>query len=418
MGFNNFPINKSSKTLTVLIYILIFAPIAIYLFNVHKYALNIPRQDDYGAILEFLNNFKKNGTEGKIALLFSQHNEHRILSSRIVYAAYYTIFGNINFKNIIYLDALILILFWAIIIYFVKRSIPKDWHVAAFVFSLCLFDLNNFENADFAMAGMQNYGILLLFMASILFYSFNNKKYIIPAVILQALSVFSSGNGNVAAFFIVLFVLLQKDKSKIIVSVAAFIICAPLYYYDYHQPGVSFFTSDMSKVIPYFLHVTGAHFSYDYGMIDAVVLLLILLLTLPLGKKLKIKNNTAPLLCLAVFVLASMAVMSLFRAKLAVNFAYSSRYFIYPHLLVAIIFAFVLVLLQGKKIKVPLIIAMLVILLISYNMNCRDGIRGFTSFNTSLKTLTYDFPDSATAKQIADESCRLNIYCIEHERSK
>jgi hypothetical protein len=396
---------------------IVFLPILVYVLYVYIYAINIPRQDDFDAILDFLLSFRKANFSDKLALLFSQHNEHRIFSSRFVYAIYYSLSGSINFRHIILLNSMSLILIFTIITHFIRRSLTRDWYIGAFVLSLCIFDINNVENADFAMAGMQNYGVILLFISAIFFYSLKSRWYLIPAVLMQAMCIFSSGNGNIGAFFIVLFVLLSKDKFKIITALLAFAIFAPLYYYHYNHAVAIFFTLDMAKVVPFFLHVVGAHFSYSSGIAAGIFLLVVLLVTLPFGKKLVIKNNALPLLCLLAFILASMAVMSVFRGNLPVEASYASRYFIYTHLLTSITFVFLLINLDGKKISMPILIVAVIILLGAYRNNYKDGSYGFRTFRNTLKTIDFDYPDKARAKSITDEACKENIYCIDKHKN-
>ena len=409
--------NRKNLYVDIIKYVLISIPIFIYSMNVYKYAINIPRQDDYDAILKFLINFKKADFSDKLSLLFAQHNEHRIFASRVVYAVYYSVFGDINFRHLILLNVLTLILLFINICYFIRKCLPKDWYIAAFVFSLCLFDLNNFENAVFAMAGMQNYGIMLLFTSSLFFYSLKNKWYLIPAIVLQAVCVFSSGNGNLGSFLILLFVLFNKDKRKIIAAITTFIIAAPLYYYHYNKSETKFFTLNLSKVVPFFLHVTGGHFSYDYGIICGIALLAILLITMLFYKRYIGKNGSLELLTILVFVLSSMLIMSVFRGNLPVETAYSSRYLIYPNLLVSLAFFFILITIEGRKIKMPVVITAIVLLLCVYPSNYRYGKVGFESFRSILKTEDFYYPDKNFAKEIANESAKQNIYDIDKHRN-
>src|SRR6266542_1891938 len=81
----------------------IFIPAVMYYAVVSQNVVNIPIMDDYEAILQFLLNFKSASFGEKLALMFSQHAEHRLLFSRIVYVTYYTLFGHVNFKHIIFI---------------------------------------------------------------------------------------------------------------------------------------------------------------------------------------------------------------------------------------------------------------------------------------------------------------------------
>jgi hypothetical protein len=413
----NKTIDSNSTPFKTIAYLAIAIPALIYIFNVQHYALNLPHWDDYDAILKFLSNYHQAAAGDKIALLFSQQNEHRILFSRIVYVLYYGIFGDINFRSIILFNVFILLGLFLIIAHFIKRAIPQYWYVAAAALSFAMFDLNNFENADFAMAGLQNYGIILLFMGSIFCYCMQSNKYLVPAVLLQTLCVFSSGNGNIGAFFIVLFVLLSRSKPKIIAALSTFLIISPLYYLHYHQPETNFFTMDPGKFMPFFLHAIAAHFDNEGGILIGIILLPLLAVMLPFGKKMIIKNNSLPLLCLTGFILSSMGAMSVFRGNTDIGNSYSSRYFIYSHMLTAILFVFIIIRLHDKKkILVPVMILWGVLTIFIYQRNTAYGKGGFEWMQASLKNYEYNYPFPEAAKQTADESCRLNIYCINDHR--
>jgi hypothetical protein len=408
---------NSRSIINILLILLILTPLTVYTYYIFHFSINVPRQDDYDAVLGFLIGYNTASFPEKIALLFSQQNEHRILFSRIVYVLYYTITGTINFRHIILLNLLVLMTLFSVVAYFIRKAIPGQWLVAVTLLSFGLFDLNNFENADFAMAGLQNYGIILLFVGSMFFYSRQSNKYLVPAVLLQVLCVFSSGNGSVAAFFIVLFVALNKVRLRTITSLVTFLVTAPLYYIGYQQPTNDFVTTDPSKFVPFFLHALAAHFSNDYGIIIGVLLLVLLLITLPIGKKFTIKNNTLPLLCMAGFILTSLGVMSIFRGGLPINVSYSSRYFVYSHLFVAILFVFIIIRLQNRAtILAGVETLTLLLALFIYKQNAEYGDGGFNWQYNCLKTRQFDYPFPDKAKKIADESCQLNIYCIDEHR--
>ncbi len=417
MSYNR--IDSDDIVNTVFKYAIILSPAIIYFSFVEFYGINLPRTDDFYAILDFLNNFKKAGVTEKLSLLFSQHNEHRIFSARIVYVAYYFIFDSINFKYIMYIDAALLLGIFYVFINFSKKILPEIFPVISFLFGLCLFDLTNFENAIFSMAGMTNYGIILLFIASLYFYSSHNEKMIPLAALLQTVCVFSSGNGNIASLFILIFTILNKDRIKIIVAAIIFIVCGILYYYHYvHLETLSgsSFTTMPSKFIPYFLHAIGSHFSYEFGVVSGVILLLLVALLFPVQKSLVIKKEALPFICIVGFIIASMAVMAIYRGNLPVSLSYSSRYQIYSHMLVPIIVIFAL-LKFPDKVRI-ICVGSTILLIYMYTINYSEGKICFEGFTNGLKFTDYGYDDKAAAKKIADESCRLGIYCIDSARKK
>lgn len=415
-AYTSFEEKKHSNKDILYLFAMAF-PIFLYISYVNHYALNMPHMDDYDAILDFVINFKKASFPGKIALLFGQHNEHRILSSRIFYALYFTVANSINFRHIIIFNVVILLGLFLTIVHFIRKSIPAHWQIATVILSFSLFDINNFENANFAMAGVQNYGIILMFIAGLLFYSRQEKKYLIPAILCQVLCVFSSGNGNIAAFFIVIFVLLQRSKLKTITALATFILVSPLYYIHYNQPPTNFFTTDFTKFMPFFLHAIAAHFSNEGGVSIGILIIVIIMVTLPFGKRFAIKNNSLPFLCLTGFILASMGVMSIFRGNLPIGVSYSSRYFVYSHILVSVLFIFIIINLEGKKILLPVKWIALLLTIVIYKSNMKYGKEGFYANYTILKGTDYDYPDKNRGKQVTDEACQLNIYCIDKHRA-
>ncbi len=414
---NNVLASRKGPYIDILKYAIISLTIFIYLVYIYKYAINLPRWDDYDTILDFLVNYHKANFSDKISLLFTQQNEHRLFSSHVAYALYYALFGDINFRHLIMLNAVTSILVFISITYFIRKALPKDWYIAAFVLSICFFDLNNFENADFATAGMQTYTLLLLLTSALFFYSLKSRWYIFAGALLQVICIFSSGNGSVGAFLVVLFVCFMKDRYKTIVSASTLIIFAPLYYYHYIPSQKHLSTLSLSKIIPFFLHVAGAHFSQDYGIVCGILLLAVLVIILLIQGKYDVKNGTLQLLCIVGFMLFSMAIIAVFRGNIPVELAYSSRYFIYPHILVAITFTFILINLQGKKLRIPIIIASVLILLYAYRLNFINGSANFEGFRSTLKTTDFFDDDKKKAKEVSDEACKQNIYCIDKHRN-
>src|SRR5690606_28527906 len=94
----------------------IFIPIVIYFVLLDKYALNLPLEDDYDAILIFMNDYKAADFMGKLQAMFSAHNEHKLLHSRIIYVLYDAIFGSINFNHLRLIANFQLVLLFLIIV--------------------------------------------------------------------------------------------------------------------------------------------------------------------------------------------------------------------------------------------------------------------------------------------------------------
>ena len=411
------PALQNRSLLTLLKYMAVFLPVVIYFIAVNNYAVNIPSQDDYDAILNFLCAWKNAHGIDKFYLLFLQQSEHRILSSRIIYVVYDSIMGNINFRSLIFIGNIQLLLTFLIFISFIKKCLPRHWVLASFVAGLCFFDLNNWENADFAMASMQNYGVVFLFSASMFFYSRKGKWNLFAGLLFQAICTYSSGNGIVASALLAAFNILNGNRIHMYASSLAFIIFSPLYFLHYIPVHEDHRIPAVATMITYFFRFASNHIYYGNNTLSAiagVAILLILAFLLPVNKKLQPKEDTVPLVCLLGFVIVSMILASVFRAGFGDYIP--SRYLVYPHLLIAILFVFLLIRFKDKKIITPLAVLFTVIVLIAYNMNCRSGLKGFAKLKETLKSTDYYYPRKDAAKQAAEQSCRLKIYCIEQNR--
>jgi len=398
------------------ILILTLAPAAAYAYTVFHYALNIPHWDDYDAVLDFMNHFKTSTSlSSKILLLFSQQNEHRILFTKCFFALYYALFHILNFQNAILFNIVLILMVFTILSYFIKKALPESWPFAVLIMSICLFDLNGYENADFAMAGLQNYGIILLFVGSMFFYSKDKKIFLSFACLLQAICVYSSGNGNLASFCLVLFVLFRSYRPAKITAIITFLITAPLYFVGYNRVNQAF-TLQPSKFVPYFLHTIAGHFGLNGGIIIGVSMLIALLILSPHLKGKKFNEDRLPLLFITVFILGSCGIISIFRGAFPIDSAVSSRYMVYPNILVGIIFTLLLLKIFQHKTRMIVSFAFIVSLGFVYFRNYHPGDKGFQGFYNLMKNNKYNYPDTNRAKALTDESCRLGIYCIEKER--
>ena len=397
-------------------YFIVFIPAMVYFYFLNKYALDIPSQDDYVAILDFLSRWSQAHGWDKFYGIFAFHNEHRILSSRIIYVLYYKMFGTINFRHIIFIGNTQLVFIFLLLIYFIRRLLPKDWFVAALITGVALFDLNNWENTCFAMASMQNFGIVFLFLLSLFLYSLNGNLFTVMAVAVQIVCTYSSGNGIVASGFIVLFNLLNKSKLKSYTSIFALLIFAPLYFHHYDPPPTGHPSRNILQVAMFLFRFIGNHIYFNRqltGIIAGVCVCIGLAYT-TFNRRALSDSKLIPLMCLAGFLLVTMALTSVFRSN--PEGYISSRYLIYPHLLFGLVLIFLLVRTQGM-IRGALVVLFPVVMLIAYNMNFRGGLWPLRDRYALIKDSDYYYPDKQYAKNAADTACHLNIYCIDKHRT-
>lgn len=408
-----------SSEIEKLIFILI--PAFIYFIVVDKYALNLPSQDDYFAIIDFLNRYKVCHGLDKLGLLFDTHNEHRILSSRIFYVLYMFFFDSINFRHVIFAGNIQLLLTFGIFVAFIRRAFSESWVIPSFVAGICLFDLNNWENANFAMASLQNYGVIFLVACSIYFYSLDKKMYIFLGLIFQIICTYSSGNGIIGSASILFYTLLSRDKHKMILSSIGLIAFAPLYFINFKVPASNNQSIVIYDASLYFLRFVSAHTYFTdkkYAEIAGAFILfgLLILLAVNTSKKLAVAAPLRPFVALLAFLMLSMYTTSLFRYT-GGDFP-AIRYYIYPHLMMAILLVLLLNRFSSNGPKAIASTIYMCLALYVYVRNSENGINGFVNLNNTLKTKQYYFPSDEVAKTFCDKCCELKIYCIEEARSK
>ncbi len=168
-----------------LLFFIFFPPVSL-LFLMYKYAVNIAHWDDHAIRYSVINIVKSNSFLEKIQLLFKQHNEHRIVITRITAYISNLFVGSIDYRFLMLVGFAFLI---SILLIISRLNFNK---LILSIFSLLIFHPAFNENTFWGMAAVQNFGVL--FFAFLTAY-FVAKENIIMAILAATLCVFTSGNG-------------------------------------------------------------------------------------------------------------------------------------------------------------------------------------------------------------------------------
>ena len=410
-------------------YLVISIPILTYFLFVNHYALNLPYHDDYLAILDFLNHFAVADAKKRAVLLISQHNEHRLLSARAIYAAFFLVTGHINFRVLIFIANIQLVGIFLILLHFIIKISKENWFWPGLILSLSLFDISGYDNMLWAMAGMSNIGIVFLFLASLYFYSLSNNKYVAVAFAIQAIATFSNGNGIIASFFLMLFALCSGNKTKIISGIMCFAIFVPLYFFHYNRSQGGHTINSIGKIILGIYSFTGGHFTFSrqkYGFymfrLASFAMIVVMAVSFPYKKNLREYAKYLPLLATSGFIYGTFATVSLYRYSISYT---ASRYIIYPAILFSIVSFFLLHKFNIGVIGKRILYFCMAVTCISYSLNTFNCFPQMLSNRSILLNREYNIgggiwepTDSVHGKAISDLSCRLNIYCQGNERIK
>lgn len=381
----------------------IFTPAILFYFMVLKYALNLPNMDDYEVVLQTVLDIKHGDFWGTI---LRQHNEHRPALSRLLYWFYYCITGGINFKVLTLIGDSLLLIPAIIGVYFIKKTGIRYWQWGSFVWCLLLFDLNTFEANDWTMCACSSYGTIALFFLSIYFCG-NPYLWKYVAILCQFLMIYSNGNGMVGAVVVFLFVGANRNLLMTTVSATVTAVGVALYFTGYAPTGT---TLDFVKAMPYFIQMTGAPINFDWSFLFGLIILSALVFLWPKisGKK------WWPVLAVLYFTFLTMGVAAVFRSGMPGAQFQTSRYLIYPEMLLAIVFIMGLNYWKdGNQIR-PVIVTM--VLLICYYFNFQLGVMGYERYQYREANMKFYHPDWSKCQQITEDACNEGVYCIEDNR--
>jgi len=403
----------SLKSLLNNLWILI--PAIPFYLAVSKCLENIPVMDDFDMPLGYCMEFQKAGWWTKCSMLFSQYGEHRLIPSKILYLAYYYLTGTFNFRIVGIIGDLQLLGVAFVSIHFLKKH-GKYWQFLSFIWVLLIFDLNTFENACMCMNAVGNYGQVAFFFFTLYLYDLD-KRWIPLAAFVQLLCAFSNGNGMLAMLIIPFFCWSKGDKSKIIVSLIVAFCCITLNFAFFHVDSLpTALPFDLSRTITYFIRMAGAHFDFDNSFwIGIIVLALLVYIVYTMPKK-PWEWEDAGIICIFAFVVGTMLLAAYFRGNTSDAQFQTSRYLIYPQLMIACIIFFLFKKLKNRSWQLGGIVGILLIMLPTYNHNHQFGELGFkrTQFRALMRRYWHPHPDKAA--QISREACAKGVYCIEENR--
>ncbi len=206
-----------------------------YFVNLLQYTINFPYHDDYMSILDFVNTCASDVSTGnKIAALFSQYNEHRILLTKLISWVYYLLFGELNFIHLTLIGNISIVL---IIFLFYKDQLHKRLPVVYLIpLGFLIFNFRYSELTFWAMASIQNLWVVALAFLSIYFAFSERKHHLILSFGAGTLATFTSGNGMLVFFVITaMLILLKKTNKNIWLWFAGGCAVIALYFINYHK---------------------------------------------------------------------------------------------------------------------------------------------------------------------------------------
>lgn len=324
-----------------------FIAVAVAMFTTTIYGIvnnysGIPFWDEWNGYLAFYNRMQNGGLDLLKAFL-EQHNEHKILFTRIWFWIGFTFFkGHLWFQLIV--NVCLQIISLSIISYIIwKQDIEK--HLKYILGSIVVIlgftwmQSNNFTwGFQSQFFGVYTNALILFF--SIYTWAFSQqKKYFYLSLLFAFLTCFTLANGLLALVISCLFMLFYSgNKKTTIVFISFSIFCIILYLWNFHQVNGHSSISDSIKnhpieVIHYVVRFFGGPIHHVFNskleIIDAFGIIFLILSGTACLMFFRHKEKypyTIILLLLIAFVVLTAFITATGRIKFGIDSATASRY--------------------------------------------------------------------------------------------
>lgn len=246
----------------VLVGIALAIPFVLFIYAVGTLSVNVPYWDDYDAILGYL------CSPCRMFRLFEFHNEHRIMTVRLVGELVYGLLGRFDFRMMIYVGNLLFLVYVGVVIARVLRQkeLSLWWYVPV---GWSLLSILMFENMFWALTSVQSNAVLLFALLSLLcMMRFSGKAgYLLAALFFAFMCTFTSGSG-VFIWPCLLGMICQRrshrkerglDWALVAIMIAA-CCCLSFYFYGFSRAGegVALLIRQPLCVAAYFFAFCGA----------------------------------------------------------------------------------------------------------------------------------------------------------------
>ena len=351
--------------------LLVLIPIIAFGYVWTRYAVNVPKWDDHVLKAFLFDIDKETSISGKLYQFFRQHNEHRIVYDRFVTWLDFNIFGKLNYRHLMLVGngslVGLLLIFGLVLgrsVSAQKRIRPTDPFADGLIYlppvAFLLLNLSQWENMFWGMAALQNFTVILWVFWAIYRLAFTQPIW--PALLLATAASLTSGNGlliwPIGFTMLLAQVILQTRtswKSLIIWTVGAIIVIA-LYFLDYLKPPGN------PPIRGTFVELVTGWFAFNGAAAEAFPLRMTFTMCLLLGGIISVVALGAGLYILkkglinrrlssfdyffaagTAFLLGTAATVAWSRVGFGMNVLITSRYKVYSLVLLALVYAYVVV---------------------------------------------------------------------------
>ncbi len=243
-------------------------PIIYVIMHVIAGSRNVPYWDEYDSALDFVLGInRKTSFFEKVTWFFSMSNEHRMLTSRSLFAVEYWLTGGINFHFIGFIGNVFLFITCALLVWSV-RTVER--RLSLFVLlAFIVFQLQNYENFLWSGSSIDHYQVVLLAAVTFAFLLKNTTTCFYWAGFFGVLANYTLAHGIVVWLVGAILLVLDRRWRQLGVWVIICAVAVGGFFWGFHSnPGhhiVSFSYSGIVTVALYWLKLLGAPLALGGG---------------------------------------------------------------------------------------------------------------------------------------------------------
>ncbi len=409
-------------------YIIAAVPIILYYLFVFTCAINIPIMDDYDAILGFANNFFS-GSHNKLALLFSQHNEHRILFCRCLTALSCFLTGSVNFRILAIIGNFSLFAFIAVVfastVFSGKKIKPLYFLPVCFL----LFQPPWWEAGLMAMSALTCLTVYFFAYSALHLLNWPSRKCFIVSLLIAAFAAFVNGNGMFIFPCGLLMLWFYKRPGGFLIWFLGGITITGLYFLGYVRPdcyplgavvhnpiaGIKFFFYFISSSLSFFIP-SGMPFRQEVLLSAGALIFLYFLF---LFTKIRARRVNITTVAFIAYLLLTAFIVTLCRAGFGANYALSHRYMLYSYLFLIFSYISFIEFSSERVLKVLFPVLLASAIFINFYAYIKSAPELFSIKRKALANLTdwrldnkqcLVYPDCSRASSIMREAIKKGLY--------
>ncbi|WP_234736573.1 hypothetical protein [Tellurirhabdus bombi] len=219
-----------------LIWPILLAPILLFAWWTVRYAVNMPYQDDFDAIMGPVAELSKGpGFWKSLHILYVQDDERRIIVARLIAYLIYLVNGIHDHRIQIFVGCLALPGLWLLFAKTIRRLGMAWWAVVPV--SLILFQPRYYEAVLWSMLPTQHLSVYFLIFCTLYLVAKPQRWAFIAAIITGIIAIGTDSNGSFAWAIGILILLYQQRYRALIIWVVSILPFLGLYYYRLEIPA-------------------------------------------------------------------------------------------------------------------------------------------------------------------------------------